>query len=103
MEARYYPVISMLEAIRKKVMVRIQENRSKFVTWTANICSNIFRKLKVNIERSGCCIVLWNGADGFEVQEKEDKKYVVNLTLGTCSCRYWQLSGLPCAHAISCI
>jgi len=21
----------------------------------------------------------------------------------TCSCRYWQLAGLPCCHAISCI
>jgi len=46
-------------------MVRIQEN--------------MFKKLKMNIQRSGSCIVLWNGADGFEVQEKEDRKYVVNL------------------------
>jgi hypothetical protein len=30
----------------------------------------------------------WNGSDGFEVQEKEDKKYVVNLDQGTCTCRY---------------
>lgn len=52
---------------------------------------------------SGQCIVLWNGADGFEVQEKEDRKFTVNLSQRTCSCRYWQLSGLPCCHAISCI
>ena len=46
-------------------MVRIQEN--------------MFKKLKMNFQGSGSCIVLWNGADGFEVQEKEDRKYVVNL------------------------
>jgi hypothetical protein len=103
MDARYFPVISMNEAIRKKVMVRIQENRTKSVNWTGTTCPNIFRKLKLNIERSGCCVVLWNGANGFEVQEKEDRKYVVDMTLRTCTCRYWQLSGLPCCHAISCI
>lgn len=103
MDARYYPVISMCEAIRKKVMVRIQENRAKAEKWTGTICPNIFKKLKINILRSGSCDVLWNGEDGFEVQEKEDRRYIVNLVGRTCTCRYWQLSGLPCCHAISCI
>jgi hypothetical protein len=67
MDARFYPVISMNETIRKKVMVRIQENRTKAKKWTGTICPNVFKKLKMNNERSGCCLVLWNGADGFEV------------------------------------
>ncbi|CAO2175178.1 unnamed protein product, partial [Urochloa humidicola] len=36
-------------------------------------------------------------------QEKDYKKYTVNLEQRTCTCRYWQLSGLPCCHAISSI
>lgn len=103
MEARFFPVISMCEAIRKKLMVRIQENRARAVNWTGMICPNVFKKLKMNIELSAKCFVLWNGADGFEVQEREDMKYIVNLKKGECTCRYWQLSGLPCCHAISCI
>jgi hypothetical protein len=103
MDARFYPVISMNEAIRKKVMVRIQENRTKAERWTGTVCPNIFKKLKVNIERSGRCDVLWNGQDGFEVQEREDRRYIVNLNQRSCTCRYWQLSGLPCCHAISCM
>lgn len=79
MEARFYPVISMNEAIRKKVMVRIQENKARAQKWNATICPNIFKKLKMNIERSGRYNVLWNGDDGFEVQEREDKRYIVNL------------------------
>jgi hypothetical protein len=47
--------------------------------------------------------VLWNGEYDFEVQEREDRRYIVNLVGRTCTCRYWQLSGLPCCHAISCI
>ncbi|WVZ64352.1 LOW QUALITY PROTEIN: hypothetical protein U9M48_013885 [Paspalum notatum var. saurae] len=86
MESRFLPVISMNEAIRRKIMVRIQENRAKAEKWTGTICSNIFRKLKINIERSRNCYVLWNGKDGFEVTEKKDKKYNVNLEQRVCTC-----------------
>lgn len=103
MDARFLPVISMNEAIRCKIMVRIQENRANAEKWTGSICPNIFRKLKVNIDRSRNCWVLWNGKEGFEVTEKEEKRYTVSLSEKTCTCRYWQLSGLPCCHAISCI
>ncbi|RYR78987.1 hypothetical protein Ahy_A01g003844 isoform A [Arachis hypogaea] len=30
-------------------------------------------------------------------------KYIVDLAAGDCSCRKWQMSGIPCPHAISCI
>lgn len=83
MDARFYPVISMNEAIRKKVMVRAKAEK-----WAGTICPNIFKKLKMNIERSGKCIVMWNGEHGFEVQESDDRRYIVNLKEGSCSCRY---------------
>jgi hypothetical protein len=99
MDSRFLPVISMNEIIRCKVMVRIQENRSKVQKWQGTICPNVFKKLKLNIERSGKCYVLWNGQDGFEVKEKDKMKFTINLAQRTCSCRYWQLSGLPCSLA----
>ncbi|XP_062203516.1 uncharacterized protein LOC133905770 [Phragmites australis] len=79
MDSRFLPVISMHESIRCKVMVRIQENRSKAHKWLGTICPNMFKKLKLNIERSAKCSVLWNGQDGFEVKEKEMRRYTVNL------------------------
>ncbi|XP_037476033.1 uncharacterized protein LOC119353513 [Triticum dicoccoides] len=103
MRSRFYPVVTAMEIIRKKVTVRIQQNRAKSQKWHGTICPNIFKKLKVNIERSARCQVLWNGKDGFEVQEGEHRRYTVNLENWTCSCRYWQLSGLPCCHAVSAI
>ncbi|XP_058786712.1 uncharacterized protein LOC131661258 [Vicia villosa] len=33
----------------------------------------------------------------------ESDTYVVNLAEKTCACRKWDLSGIPCAHAIVCI
>ncbi|ERN17755.1 hypothetical protein AMTR_s00047p00094850 [Amborella trichopoda] len=38
----------------------------------------------------------------FEIHYLE-KKYDVDLTHWTCSCRKWQLSGIPCAHTIAVI
>ena len=38
----------------------------------------------------------------FEVIRDNDK-FVVNLDKKTCACRRWDLSGVPCYHAISCI
>ena len=66
--ARYLAIVSMLEWIRCKIMVRVQENRGKSVNWEGTICPIFFKKLKQNIRRSGFCHVLWNGKDGFEVQ-----------------------------------
>jgi hypothetical protein len=49
--------------------------------------------------------VLWNGKDGFEVKLMTGRKrqYTVSLEKRTCSCGYFQLSGLPCSHAITAI
>ncbi|KAK8544859.1 hypothetical protein V6N13_003419 [Hibiscus sabdariffa] len=44
----------------------------------------------------------WNGAQGFEVVCSGDV-LVVNLEHWSCSCRTWDLTGIPCAHAIAAI
>jgi hypothetical protein len=100
--ARYLPIISMLEVIRRKVMVRIQQQRSKCGRWHQDICPNISKKIKSWILQSGNCPAVWNGKDGYEVKYF-GHGYTVNLIERICSCRYWQLSGLPCPHALSCI
>ena len=102
LKARFLPIISMLEGIRRQVMVRIQENRSKADRWTGLICPNTFRKISTYIRVSGFCHALSNGANCFEVTHN-GHRFTVNLNDRTCSCRFWQLSDLPCPHAISCI
>nr|AAU43947.1 hypothetical protein [Oryza sativa Japonica Group] len=99
-DIRAHPIISMFEGIRTKVYVRIQQNRSKAKGWLGRICPNILKKLNKYIDLSGNCEAIWNGKDGFEVTDK-DKRYTVDLEKRTCSCRYWQLAGIPCAHAIT--
>lgn len=90
----------MLEGIRTEVFVRIQQNRTKSKNWSSRICPNILKKLNKYINLAQNCSALWNGKDGFEVKEW-DKRYTVDIEGRICSCRYWQLAGIPCAHAIT--
>ena len=58
-----------MKKIRKKVLVRIQEQREKGANFRGKICPAIFKKLKKSIARTQYLEVLWNGEDGFEVKQ----------------------------------
>ncbi|GKU96024.1 hypothetical protein SLEP1_g9305 [Rubroshorea leprosula] len=62
------------------------------------------------MEGSKKCRVLWPSGVGCEVEDFMDSKnkvesgrntYIVNLEDSTCTCRYWDLFGIPCRHAIT--
>jgi hypothetical protein len=104
-DARFYPIITMLEKIRGKVFVRVQEQREKGAKMHGTICPAIFKKLKISIKMTQFLEVMWNGKEGFEVKHLKgrQRRYTVNLQNRTCSCGYFQLAGLPCCHAICAI
>lgn len=57
------------------------------------------RVLDDNAKRSHKFRVDWNGELGCEVT-KNKFRYIVNVKIETCTCRLWQLNGIPRAHAI---
>ena len=59
----------------------------------------IRKKLHLNKEESWKCSIIWNGAAGYEILYYGDS-YVVNLENKSCICGSWELSGIPCCHAI---
>ena len=92
----------MLEDIRVLVTRRVQENRSNSERWITTICPNILRKFRKIRHTTQFCHVLWNGEAGFEVRDKKWTKkwtFTVDLKNKTCSCRFWQVYGIPCQHA----
>ena len=99
-EYRGLPIISMFEAIRAKVTVRIQVNRAMPTNWNGTICPKILKKVNKLIQLTEKCETIWNGKDGYEVKLGQHG-FKVDLQEGTCSCRYWQLSGIPCVHALA--
>jgi hypothetical protein len=98
-EYRGLPIISMFEAIRAKVTVRIQVNRAMPAKWNGTICQKILKKVNKLIQLTEKCETILNGKDGYEVKLGQHG-FKVDLQAATCSCRYWQLSGISCVHAL---
>ncbi|KAL4304651.1 hypothetical protein GQ457_10G028180 [Hibiscus cannabinus] len=97
--ARFKSIISMLEDIRHYVMNRIVEHKKKSLRWESELCPRIEKKLEEHKKLSSSCHVVWNGAEGYEVVHGDDT-FVVDVREWTCTCRVWDLIGIPCPHAV---
>ncbi|KAG5574449.1 hypothetical protein H5410_054583 [Solanum commersonii] len=96
--ARHKTIVSMLEEIRIKVMNRIM--KAFAVTWVDGISPMALKVFNANVERSMNCRLQWNVDFRFEVKEGQID-HIVHLGRAYCSCRTWQLKGIPCAHAMA--
>ncbi|KAL0453314.1 UNVERIFIED_CONTAM: hypothetical protein Slati_1309500 [Sesamum latifolium] len=99
--ARSKPIVDMLETIRMMLMKRIYVKRDQMKKYKGILCPNIQKMMEELKKKSMEYIAHWNGHDQFEIEGSYGDRHTVNLTEQTCSCRKWQLTGIPCAHAIS--
>ncbi|KAG5619832.1 hypothetical protein H5410_005050 [Solanum commersonii] len=100
--ARHKTIITMLDEIRVKMMTRIAKLREFTNTWMCDFSPMYLKVLQENIDRSMNCNIEFNEVDGFEVKEGPFQ-HSVDLGRWTCSCRVWQLKGIPCAHDVAAI
>ncbi|KAF3617852.1 putative C2 and GRAM domain-containing protein-like [Capsicum annuum] len=56
--------------------------------------------LEENINKAMDCTIKLNGVADFEVKEGLCQ-HTVDIVKRTCSCRLWQLKGIPCAHSVA--
>ncbi|GJT91077.1 multidrug resistance-associated protein 5, partial [Tanacetum coccineum] len=78
---RHKPLLTMLEDIRVIVLERMNKVREISRKWNPGVCPNIKKRLEWLKEQQR------SGSEGFTVDEGKR----------TCSCRMWQLSGIPWA------
>ena len=83
-------------------MKRIPRNRDTMLKKSGPICPRIQDKLEVNKEATRDCTSTWSGGSKFEVHCK-GKQFVVDLDKHTCACYRWDLTSIPCKHAVSTI
>lgn len=107
LEARGKLLIYMLEEIRVYIIERMQRQRDLVQKWIDQelvLCPRIKKKLDIHIENSKYYHALYLGDLQYEVKHLNGSEgFVVDLRAKTCSCRRWNLSGLPCSHAVTCI
>ena len=96
------PIIDMLKDIRIAVMQRIVEKRELISDTIDELCPRIRKVLEDNKFKSRTCTPTHVGDHRFEVTEFGNR-FVVDLRATSCSCRYWNISSIPCSHAIACI
>ncbi|KAG8364970.1 hypothetical protein BUALT_Bualt18G0053900 [Buddleja alternifolia] len=103
LKARDKPIIMMLETIRLILMKRIHHQRDTILKSKGEICPKVQKILEQNKRKSREYILEWNGRDQFEVKGCHGDKMIVSLSKRTCSCKKWELTGIPCVHATACI
>lgn len=101
LEARDKPIITALEYIREYCMRRIVnvckviEKSSGPLTPTATL---LLEQAKKDATRY---VVQWGGGQKYQVSSGTGDQYVVDVVLRKCSCRKWEITGLPCRHAVA--
>lgn len=100
-EERLLPICSLIDGIRSRLMQQMCNRRQQAVIWPTKLCKNIDADLNMKVEQ----------ARGWDVKKCTEEIWeiysippaVVDLKDKSCTCRMWQMNGLPCVHAAAII
>ncbi|OIT06972.1 hypothetical protein A4A49_61507, partial [Nicotiana attenuata] len=84
-------------------MSRFQKNRDNMMRHEHTICPKILLKLEQNKSKAAECIATKADQFHYQIEDIYLRLFSVNLKEMTCSCRRWELTGIPCHHAIAAI
>ncbi|XP_074319857.1 uncharacterized protein LOC141656735 [Silene latifolia] len=98
-EAHELPITQMVDVIRAKIMELIYTRRSESKEWLTRLTPSTEEKLEKENLKVRPLQVLLSGGSIFEV--RGDTAEIVDIDNWDCSCKGWQLSGIPCCHAIA--
>ena len=96
------PIVTSLKKIKDQLMTRFYSKSREPEEWCGSICPKIRKKLDKNIEFSNNYEALPAAEHLFKVIGLFGE-YEVDIKKKECSCRAWQLSGIPCRHGIACL
>lgn len=103
LEARQMPIIEMLEWIRCYFSNRMLIRREWIKKFSNELLPNPYGKLEESLHESSVCSAKWFGDLQFQVWCGEGEQYTVDLNQRSCSCRKWDITGIPCPHACAAI
>ncbi|CAA7052254.1 unnamed protein product [Microthlaspi erraticum] len=97
--ARSMPVINMLEEVRRQAMRRVSRRFLKAERCDTIVTPITMRLLEKSRLAAAYCSTTRSSKSLYEVREYNDS-YAVNISTHQCACRKWDLTGIPCKHAI---
>ncbi|KAH9746490.1 SWIM-type domain-containing protein [Citrus sinensis] len=102
---REKPCLTMLEEIRCMFMTLFTKRRKEAQSWS-NIPPRVKKELDDAYETGSKMTAMASGDLHFQVKDKSyypARRFIVDLVSRSCDCGHWELSGLPCAHAMAAI
>ncbi|XP_073064187.1 uncharacterized protein [Primulina eburnea] len=105
LDAREKPVIDMFETLRNLLMARFQVNREKVKKWKGRICPNIKDVLAKIYLEAVRYFPMKSNEMLYQISRSDDirDQHSVDLSIRSCSCRRYDLTGIPCKHAVCAI
>ena len=100
---RQQGILVMLEMIREFLMRRLQNKRETSSRWPGLVTPKGSGLVEIYKKWSGGCYSSYAGYNQFEVTTVSGHKFAVDLNSTTCGCRRWDLTGIPCHHAVCCM
>nr|XP_017233707.1 PREDICTED: uncharacterized protein LOC108207788 [Daucus carota subsp. sativus] len=94
------PVLTLLEGIRRVCMVRMATRAERARLWKDDdLCPKIGKLLKSISKDIITCKAFMSSPGEYEIHEGKSQ-FPLSLNNKICSCGAWQISGIPCRHAI---
>ncbi|XP_010453811.1 PREDICTED: uncharacterized protein LOC104735682 isoform X1 [Camelina sativa] len=98
LECHELPIIQMMEHIRHQISAWFDHRRELSMRWNSILVPSAERHITEAVADARCYQVLRANEVEFEIVSTE-RTNIVDIRTRVCSCRRWQLYGLPCAHA----
>ncbi|XP_044483122.1 uncharacterized protein LOC123209272 isoform X2 [Mangifera indica] len=98
-DAHELPITQMVDVIWGKIMELIYTRRADSNLWITRITPSMEEKLEKEHTKVRNLQVLLSGGSTCEV--RGDTNEVVDMDSWDCGCKGWQLTGLPCCHALA--
>ncbi|XP_042505561.1 uncharacterized protein LOC122082144 [Macadamia integrifolia] len=102
LKQRELPIMQLLNSIRMKQMEMMYKRKQKLIKWKYDVGPKINKILKKRVRKSEGLTVRRSSMSGFEV-EGDASTHSVDLSLRSCSCKAWEMTGLPSIHASAAI
>ncbi|CAA6657675.1 unnamed protein product [Spirodela intermedia] len=103
LDARELPIIQVMDRIHSKLMAEFKERSEKAAAWGSSILvPSAEKRMTEAVQLADAYRVLRSDEVEFEVLSA-DRSNIVNIGTRCCSCRDWQLHGIPCSHAAAAI
>lgn len=96
------PLVDMLTEIHDIIMERIHKKRGAMANVNTQLLPKARKLVDQTIKATEECRVLWDGKQSYQVKWR-GIGFCVNLQAQTCSCRVWDLTGIPCMHGMAAI